>query len=126
MNCSKQDLQRTLSVWHPGDRVAYGGKHWYFTAYMKNGTLEQWVRPELPECWTVIPPVSSQDTDLDRARLAGPDRNHLGTMYRLLADMQLPLLKTSKGRWTVDGTTFFDRPQDAIYTHWLTYNTGSC
>lgn len=114
---AKQRLRKDLPVWHPGDRVRFGSKVWYFTAYMKNGD-EQWVRPELPECWSVLPPVAAAITDLDRARLAGPDRTHQDTMFRLLADMQCPLLKTPQG-WTTDSTTFHNTPGDAIYARWL-------
>lgn len=124
MTSGKRGLQRALLVWHPGDRVTYGGKQWYFTAYMKNGA-EQWVRPDLPEMWTELPPVYTNVTALDKARLAGPDRNHRDSMYRLLADMRVSLISTKDGRWTVDGTNTYDRPEDAIYTYWLTFNPGA-
>lgn len=102
-------------MWHPGDRVRFGNKHWHFVAYTKDGT-EQWVSTALPDLWTLSRPVTTPVTDLDRARLAGPDPTHRDTMYRLLSDLDLPLTRTSSG-WQC-GKFSASTPGEAIYQAW--------
>ena len=104
-------------MWHSGDQVRWGAKTWRFTTYTHDG-LEQWVSSLSPDLWRVLPPVTTVQTDIDRARKEGPDRTHRDTMYRLLADMQLPLLK-GIGRWSVTEGNWYPTPEAAIYAAWL-------
>lgn len=104
-------------MWHSGDQVRWGAKTWRFTTYTHDG-LEQWVSSLSPDLWRVLPPVTTVQSDIDRARKAGPDRTHRDTMYRLLADMQLPLL-VGNGRWSTDGNIWHSTAEDAIYAAWM-------
>lgn len=102
-------------MWHSGDQVRYGSKRWTFVAYLRDGT-EQWLNPDAPDCWRLVPPVTVPTTDLDRARLAGPDPKHRETMYRLLSDLDLPLER--RGDLWVCGGHEATTPGAAIYAAW--------
>lgn len=110
-----QVWQKEYSVWHPGDRVRFGQKRWHFVTYLPDGT-EQWVSPETPELWRLARPATNPSTDLDKARLAGPDPTHRDTMYRLLSDLDLPLEK--EGDLWRCGKHTAATPGAAIYAAW--------